>query len=286
MSTMNYYLVLRRWLWVIISIVAVTGVALALWVMTRPPLQESTVRMQLTTPETVAVPLFDATNRSASYLRDDLLMVRNNFQVVLESREVRDRTIRQLGLTGLDNSYQVEVNRLRESDFMDLAVSARSLNLAQAIAEAHAAQAVQYYGELRAKPAAATKAFLAAEVAEAQARLVSEGDATNSPVEATRAQQERETYQLLLKKYSEAALAEENALRAGNIQIVESRTVPPQQSWIRNFVPLAGLALAGSLGLGLLTALLLESAIPQASRVRYRSAGPMSTSAQGSGTSQ
>ena len=286
--------ILWRWLWVIVSVVAVTGLVLGLRIRTTQSVYEAQVRIQITAPQAEGVPLFDIGNRSASYLRDDLTLVRNNLLVVAHSREVSDRTIQQLDLQGEDRAYEVNARSVRDSDFIDLLVSARTPDLAQAIANAHAAQAIQYYGELRAKPATATKNFLAAQLLSAQETVRSSGTAVASapaPGDAgaaeanvaasPEARQARETYQLLLKKHAEAALAEENALRANYIQVVEPAVAPTRPAWARKFATLVGLSLVGSLGLGLLLALLLESLFQRTRLARATLASQVTGSADG-----
>lgn len=259
--------ILWRWRWVIASVVTVTAVALGLRLWTTRSVYEAQVRVQITAPQFEDVPLFSTGNRSSSYLRDDLTLARNNLLVVARSRVVHDRTIRQLELTGQDAAYHVDVRPLRDSDFVDLVVLARAPKLAEHIANVHAAHAIRYYGELRAKPAAATKDFLAEQLLAAAERLRA-ADATASALAVPTAstapadiRQERETYELLLKKHAEAALAEENALRATYIQVVEPAVAPTRPASARKFFALAGLSLVGSVGLGMLLALLLESVV-------------------------
>ena len=282
--------ILRRWLWVIVSVVAVTGLVLGLRSSMTPAVYEAQVRIQITAPPAEGVPLLDTGNRSASYLRDDLTLVRNNLLVVVGSREVYDRTIQHLGLQGHDRAYQVDVRPLRDSDFIDLLISVQTPDRAPAIANTHAQQAIKYYGELRAKPAAALKAFLATQLASTQGTMASGTEAAPAPtpsaagtVEArdAEARQAHETYQLLLKKHAEAALAEEQALRAHHIQVVEPAAAPTRRAWARNFGTLVGLSLVGSLGLGLLLAMLLESLFPRTSRAQATPASRMTRSANG-----
>jgi uncharacterized protein involved in exopolysaccharide biosynthesis len=271
MDLMNLPSILRRWLWLIVSVVAVTGGALTFRLWTTPVHYDSEVRVQVTAPGPDDVVLFSPGNRSSSNLRDDLVLARNNFLLAARSREVYDRTTKQLGLAGPEADYTVDLRPLRDSDFIDLVVSAQTPELAQSLANAHAVQAIRYYGELRAKPATATQALLAEQLVTTAERLRVSNDARNgdSPAggaavaeaRAEAAAQAREEYQILLKKYSEAGLLKESALRAPNLQVVESAVAPTRPAGVRKLAALLGLALVGSLGLGVLLALLLDAIV-------------------------
>lgn len=253
--------VLWRWRWLVVAVIAVTVFALGLRLGTNKAPYQATVRIQISEPQDGAVPLADTAYRPSSNLRDDLLLVQNDFLAVLRSPEVQNRTLKQLHLAGQDRSYAVAARPLTDSDFIDLQVSARTPALAQAVANAHAAQAIQYYGELRAKPAAATRELLDVQVQRARDALP-----PRSAAPSLEAQQAQATYQSLLKEQADAVLAEATALQATNIQLVAPATVPTRQAWVRQVGTQLGLSVVGSLGLGILLALLLESILPPARR--------------------
>ncbi len=271
MDVFTFPSILRRWWWVLASVVAVALAGIGAQVATAPTTYETRVRVQITAPQFEDLSLFDNGNRSSSYLRDDLTRARNNFAAVARSGSVYDRTIEALHLAAPDHIYNVDVRPVTDSDFVDLVFSTRTALRARLIADEHAAQALKYYGELRAKPAAAMATLLAAETARARSSLfgshameaswaadaasTSLGDVTSS----VEAQHARETYKFLLGKYLEAVLNEKQALRATYIQVVEPAPSPTPRSPLRTFAGLLGLTLVGSLGLGMLLALVLDS---------------------------
>ena len=247
----------RRWVWLIAAVTLVTGgmVAGRLWAL--PASYEAQARLQLTAPQSEEVALVGG-NRSSN-LRDDMTLSRNNFVVALRSREAYDRTIRTLGLQAPDLEYALEVRPLRDTDFLDVVVPARDPELAAAIANTHVAEAIRYYGELRARPASATKAFLGERLQATQEKLrAAGGPAVPGSLSVEEDRQTREAYQLLLKQYAEAALLEENAQRVSYIQVVEPAAPRPEPAGFRRFAPFVGLALLGGLGLGTVLALLLD----------------------------
>jgi len=151
--------VLWRWLWLILSVTLVTVLGLGFRLRMTGPVYQAQVKVQLTAPQQEDVALFDR-YRSTS-LRDEITVARNNFIEVLQSREVYNRTIAQLGLKGEDAAYTLEVRPLRDSDFIYIFVRGRTPELAAEIANTHVSAAITYYGEVRAKPATAAKNFLA-----------------------------------------------------------------------------------------------------------------------------
>lgn len=158
--------ILWRRSWIIASVVlaAALGFGLRLW--TAVPAYEAQVKLQMTVPQLEEIEVYE--RYRASNARDELTVARNNFNEVLQSRAVMQRVIDQLKLTGADAEYSVDVRPIRDADFNYMTVEARSPQLAAAIANAHVAAALSAYGDMRAKPAAAAREFLATELAAAQ----------------------------------------------------------------------------------------------------------------------
>lgn len=169
MAVAHLWRIIQRWLGLILSLVLVTSLAVTFHLMTAEPVYEGQVKVQLTAPQPEDVELFDR-YRSSS-IRDEITVARNNFSEVLQSREVYKRTIRRLGLSGKDAAYDVEVRPMRDSDFIYVTAQARTPGLAAEIANAHLSAAIEYLGEMRAKPAAAARDLLADQVRVAADRL-------------------------------------------------------------------------------------------------------------------
>lgn len=250
--------ILWRWRWVMLSVVVVTIVAAVLHLRRATPVYRASVRIQLTAPQDADISLLDVGNPSTSTLRDDLTLTQNNFETVVQSGTVRSRTVERLGLDGGEAAYGVTISPVPDSNFVDLVVSARTANVARSIADVHAAQAIRYYGELRAKPAGDTKKLVAEQLQSARAALESAAAPKSSESATAEVDVARSTYQFLLKKYADASLAAENAARVTYIQIAEPATLPlaPAARGLATFI---GFSLVGALGLCVLLALLLES---------------------------
>jgi uncharacterized protein involved in exopolysaccharide biosynthesis len=159
MELTNLLGIIWRRLWLIVSLMVVAGLVLGFRYSIAEPLYEARVKLQLTIPQNEEVELFDR-YRSIS-LRDEMTVVRNNFTEVLQSREVYDRTIARLQLEGADADYVLDIHPVRDSDFIHAMVKARSPEVAEEIANTHVDAAIEYYGEMRAKPASAAREVLA-----------------------------------------------------------------------------------------------------------------------------
>ena len=167
--------VLRRWLWFIAAVVIVT--ALVIWLRARaePPIFQAEVVVQLTSPQRDDVSTFDEYRYVSS--RDEITVARNNFTELLNSQEVIDRTVGELDLTGDDLRYTVDAQTIRDVDYVNVTVSAAEPNLAARIANTHVAQAIAYYGELRAKPTMAERQLFDKELQRAGTELLAAEDA-------------------------------------------------------------------------------------------------------------
>ncbi len=161
--------IIRRRIWVVVAVVAVTMAVMAVRVLGAPPVYQATVKLQLTTPPQEDVMLYD--RYRAIDARDELTVVRNNFTEVLRSREVAQRTEAALQLSGDDAYYELEIRPIRDADFLFVTFSARTAQLAAAIARAHIESAVGYYGEIRAQPTAAARQYVLEELRAAEEQL-------------------------------------------------------------------------------------------------------------------
>jgi uncharacterized protein involved in exopolysaccharide biosynthesis len=316
----------RRWFWLIVAVVVVTELALWLGTHSAEPVYAASVRLQISTPQREEVAAYDE-YRSIS-LRDEITVAINNFVELLQSDEVHQRTISQLGLEGKDARYTLEAQHVRDADFVNVTVKARTPGLAAQIANTHVGVAAAYYGELRAKSTNAEKQLFAEQLHAAeqefhaaekdlvdfrtqngiyslesqmstQQKLLEQLqlerdqrmlDKTTGVITTTvidpvgevdkliaqrqkeldqftalapqynvlsqKIDQARGAYQHLLGKYSEAALKVTAVQAANFIQVIKPAYAPArsESSWPK----LAVLALAGSLGVGVMLAFLLQ----------------------------
>jgi uncharacterized protein involved in exopolysaccharide biosynthesis len=250
-----------RWSALIIAVAVVATLTLNARLAATPGVYEAQARIQVTAPSTESVAIVANGSRSSN-LRDDLTLARNNVAIVAGSPEVYRRTMLEVGLVGDGASYSVEIRPVRDSDFLDLVVSTQDPERAKTLANTHAAAAVRYYGELRAKPATAAKRVLSEQIQAAVEQI-------RAPeTQATDLRLAKESYDLLVRKYAEADLVERSALQATYVQVVQPAVAPSAPIANRRYLPLMALAVVGSLGVGLVVALLLDSLLRWTRRPR------------------
>lgn len=139
--------VLWRWKWLIIGLVAITGIGLFTLTRNSDPLYSAYTTLQITTPDREDVAVVDAYAYTSD--RDEITIAINNFLEVAAYEEVRRRTLEQLGL---EEEYDLTVEAELGADLIYIEVAASSPQLAADIANVHTAEAVNYFGELRAGP--------------------------------------------------------------------------------------------------------------------------------------
>ncbi len=160
MELIDLLRVVRRWFWLIVVIVVVTELALWLGIRSAEPVYAANVTLQISTPQREEVSTYDESRYSISP-RDEITVAINNFIELLQSDEVRQRVIGQLGLEDQDGHYTIAVEQVRDTDFVNVTVEARMPSLAAEIANTHVAVAIAHYGELRAQSTNADKKLFA-----------------------------------------------------------------------------------------------------------------------------
>lgn len=260
MDQLSVSTIVRRYWWLFVLVVLAVGLSLAARFSTTEPVYESGVRVKMAPLSYQQVQLFDASNRSASMVRDEVTLERNNLIAAARSAEVRNRTVAAVGLTESATNYDLTVRAVPDSDFMDIVVSSPFGDHVSQIAVTQASESIKYYSELSAKPFTSLKEFINTQVTELGpivSPLVAQPEDPASP-RTPEQRQAVETYQHLLEKRTEVTLSEANALASTHVQIVAVPTAPTTGTWVRNWQMLAGGAAVGSLGVAFVLALLIS----------------------------
>lgn len=139
--------IIIRWIWLIVIIVG--GIVGILFLTSRnaDKLYTATVILQVTTPDPDDIAVID--EYISSNDRDEIAIETNKFLLIAQYPEIINRTQQILNLT---EEYTVEADSRLGSDFIDLAITATSPELAQTIANTHAEETIKYFGELRVLP--------------------------------------------------------------------------------------------------------------------------------------
>jgi len=168
---LSYWQVIRKRLWLILLIfVVVIGVILATS-LTAAPVYRASVTVQVIGSESQQVSLF-GTVRSAS-ASEELAAVQADFRRVLSNGLVAWRTIASLNLSISATELLQGISSVEDGDSMVITAQAETPQLAEAIANEHVKQAIQYYRDYQALPSRVTKQFLIQQV-EAQGEVLAE----------------------------------------------------------------------------------------------------------------
>ena len=117
---------LRRWLWLIVLIGLIPPVVIGGRLR---PTYTAIARIQMTAPPDVGVTVYQQ-GVPYSNLRDDLTVARTDFIQASYSPQVRNRAITAVGVANADLSYVAILQAVRDSNFVDVMVEARTGQLA------------------------------------------------------------------------------------------------------------------------------------------------------------
>jgi uncharacterized protein involved in exopolysaccharide biosynthesis len=217
---------LRRWLWLIVLIGVIPAVVIGGRLR---PTYTAIARIQMTPPPDVGVTLYQQ-GVPYSNLRDDLTVARTDFIQASYSPQVRNRAITAVGVANADLGYVAIVQAVRDSNFVDVMVDARTGQLAAEMANAHAEAAIAYAAELRALPAKAAVTFLTEQLQSAQADLdaaqSAAATAPNTPQAEQNVRSAQDYYKLIQTKLDEARLKSISAYSARSMQVVAPALAP------------------------------------------------------------
>ena len=224
------------------------------------PTYTAIARIQMTAPPDVGVTLYQQ-GVPYSNLRDDLTVARTDFIQASYSPQVRNRAVTAVGVANADLAYLPLVQPVRDSNFVDVIVEARTGQLAATMANAHAEAAIAYVSELRALPAKAAVTFLTEQLQTAQADLEAAQSAAAIATNPTQAEQNvrsaQDYYKLIQTKLDEARLKSISGYSARSMQVVAPAVASslPNDRKVQTQLVLFGL---GGLVGGVLIAMLLD----------------------------
>lgn len=158
-----------RWSWLIILCVLLAGGATWYSLYNAEPMYEASTTLQFSTPDRGDVELVE--QYSFVSARDEITLAISNFMQIAESQNVRSATVAQLNLNELDADYELSVQSSRDADFVEIKVAALSAELAAQVVNTHSELAKSQFGELRARPAQASKDYFEEQILEINKQL-------------------------------------------------------------------------------------------------------------------
>ncbi|MCB9141747.1 MAG: hypothetical protein H6646_05650 [Anaerolineales bacterium] len=158
----------RRW-WIIALFVVGAVVVTAAIALTAAPVYRSSLRMQAQALDAQDVTLYTRLNVGAA--TDQIAVTQANFNDVLRSSLVAWRTINDLGLSISADTLLAGLETTQAGDFVSVSYEGSSPQEAMDVLNKHVENALAYYNELTARPAAAAGQFIQSEAVE-QAKTV------------------------------------------------------------------------------------------------------------------
>lgn len=164
----------RRW-WVIALFAAGAVAVTAALALSAAPVYRSSLRLQAQALDEQEVTLF--TRLNAGGAMDQIAVTQANFNDVLNSSLVAWRTVNDLGLSMSADELLAGLSTTQAGDFVSVSFEGASPQEAMEALNRHVENALAYYNELTARPAAAAGQFIQAEAGEQLKALAAAQDA-------------------------------------------------------------------------------------------------------------
>ncbi|HEY63659.1 MAG TPA: hypothetical protein G4O02_03710 [Caldilineae bacterium] len=166
---LGYWEVLRKRLWIVALLFVVTMSVIGYSALTAKPIYRASVRLQVLLVEPEEVTLF-AQIRNVT-LADQIIATQEDFISVATSDLVALRTIARLDLDISASELLDRVTVTRDGEFITVSVEGDTPQQAEAIATALVENALEYYREIRARPAVASGQFIQQQLEQAKQEL-------------------------------------------------------------------------------------------------------------------
>lgn len=171
----SVWTILRRRWWVIALFVAGAVTATAALALTAAPVYRSTLRMQAQVMDEQEVTLY--TRLNAGGAMDQIAVTQANFNDVLQSTLVAWRTVNDLGLNISADQLLAGLATTQAGDFVSVSYEGSSPQQTMDVLNKHVENALAYYNELTARPAAAAGQFIEAAASQQAKTLTAAQDA-------------------------------------------------------------------------------------------------------------
>lgn len=171
MEILGFTRILIRWIWLIILIVGGTLAAIYFIDSQGSETYVADVTIQVTTPDREDIAVFDQYSYTSN--RDEIINTVNKFIEVAQAGEVYERTLDELGEAHI---YSVEAESEFGADLVHLFITADTPELAAQIANIHARQTIEHFGELRGRALDEALVYFASEM-EAAKQDIDEAEA-------------------------------------------------------------------------------------------------------------
>lgn len=165
----GYGAILRRWLWLILLLAAVTVAVIYVRTSSAPPVYQASVTLQVIALEPEEVTLYSPLRGTVA--DEQIRAVRDEFVTILENPTIAWRTVGALDLDiDADELYDY-INVRPEAEFIYVQAKAIGPQAAEDLATTFVSQGLEYYARVRSLPAEVSAQFIAEQLQDSQQRL-------------------------------------------------------------------------------------------------------------------
>lgn len=165
----SYWSIVRRWLWLIALLVVTTLAVVYFRATTAPPSYQASITLQVIALEPEEVALYTQLRGLAT--DEQIRAVRDEFVTILESPTIAWRTVGELELDLGASELLDDIAVRAEDEFVTVQARAASPEAAEALVTTHVEKGLQFYREVRARPAETTALFIAEQLQESKENL-------------------------------------------------------------------------------------------------------------------
>ena len=172
---LGYFAILRRWLWLILLLVAITMGVIYFRGSTAPPVYLASETLQVIAQEPDEVALF--TPLYGTGTQERIRAVRDVFVSILQSSNIARRTIAELDLNTSAQRLLDDISVQREGEFITVMGQAVGPQAAESLVATHVEQALDYYRQVRSRPVEITEQFISDRLATSRQGMAAAEDA-------------------------------------------------------------------------------------------------------------
>jgi len=165
----SYGAILRRWLWLILLLTVVTTGVIYYRSSTAPPIYQAAIELQVIAQEPEEVALFTPLRGAGT--EEQIRAVRDDFVTILESTSIARQTIGELNLNINARQLLKDINVRIEGEFITVMARAVGPQAAEELVTTHVRNALEYYRQVRSRPAEIAEEFIAAQLRESKEEL-------------------------------------------------------------------------------------------------------------------
>ena len=174
-EAIGYGAILRRWLWLILLLAAVTVAVVFYRGSSAPPVYQASVTLQVIAQEPEEVALFTPLRGTGT--DEQIRAVRDEFAAIVQSTNIARQATAKLDLNVSAQDLLEDITVRQEDDFVTVMARAVGPQAAEALATTLVDSALAYYRQVRALPVEITEQFISEQLAGGREEMATAQDA-------------------------------------------------------------------------------------------------------------